>query len=285
MANLLPAANQAVASVCTRLQKDLFDFSPKAQGLPVEHINLLLCGGVGAGKSSIVSTVDSLCQGRISRRAPHGQGTGSLTRQLRKYQFVNPDSNRKVHWQLWDSMGWGASDYKKGELGFILDGNLPNKCKLDDNISLKTDGFNSNPSIADTVHCMLLVVPCDAASDESYMARLREMRQFARDRGKLCCLSTHVCTAWSQACFVAMILQAAACACYTEVRPSRTLPCTGIVLGQHHSRMCLWHLSNSSWCACCQCSSTNVKCLLLWLQTPFTSLEKFAMQRSQIWCS
>ena len=31
---------------------------------------------------------------------------------------------------------------------------------------------------------MCLVVPCDAASDESYMARLREMRQFARDRGK-----------------------------------------------------------------------------------------------------
>ena len=81
-------------------------------------------------------------------------------------------------------MGWGASDYKKGELGFILDGNLPNKCKLDGNISLKTEGFNADPSIADAVHCVCFVVPCDAASDESYMARLREMRQFARDRGK-----------------------------------------------------------------------------------------------------
>ena len=124
-----------------RLQKELFQFNPAAAGLPIKHINLLLCGGVGAGKSSIVSTVDSLCQGRISRRAPHGQGTGSLTRTLRKYTFINPDSKQKVHWQLWDTMGWGASDYTKGELGFILDGHLPDKCKLDNRISSKTSGL------------------------------------------------------------------------------------------------------------------------------------------------
>ena len=180
----------------TRLQKEVFEFSPAAEGLPAKHINLLLCGGVGAGKSSIVSTVDSLCQGRISRRAPHGQGTGSLTRQLRKYGFINPASKRKVQWQLWDSMGWGASEYKQGELGFILDGNLPNKCKLDGSISLKTEGFNKRPSIADAVHCVCFVVPCDAASDDSYMARLREMRQFARDRGKHECLNRTLGTAW-----------------------------------------------------------------------------------------
>lgn len=67
---------------------ELFGFNPTAQGLPIKHINLLLCGGVGSGNSSIVATIDSLCQGRISRRAPHGtgMGTGSLTRKLRKYE-------------------------------------------------------------------------------------------------------------------------------------------------------------------------------------------------------
>lgn len=58
---------------------------PVPKGLP--KINLLLFGGVGAGKSSLVSTVDSLCKGRMSRRAPHGQGTGSYTRMLTKYSF------------------------------------------------------------------------------------------------------------------------------------------------------------------------------------------------------
>ena len=81
-------------------------------------------------------------------------------------------------------MGWGANDYKKGELGFILDGNLPNGCKLDDKISMKTAGFNKQPSVEDEVHCVCLVVPCDAATDDSYMERLREMRQFARERGE-----------------------------------------------------------------------------------------------------
>lgn len=132
------------------------NFSPAEKGLPLQHINTLLCWGVGAGKSSIVSTVDSVCQGCISRRAPRGQGTGSFTRKLRKYEFQNPISTKKVHWQLWDSMGWSTNDYKIGELGFILDGKLPNRCKLGHNISVETAGFefNPHPNIGDTVHCM-----------------------------------------------------------------------------------------------------------------------------------
>ena len=169
------------------LQTQVFGFDPKAEGLPVQHINILLCGGVGAGKSSIASTVDSLSLGCTSRRAPHGQGTGSLTRKLRKYSFTKPASKLKetVKWQLWDSMGWGASDYKGGELGFVLDGNLPDKCKLDGHVSMKTEGFKMRPTVEDAVHCMCLVVPCDAGSDESYMGRLREMRQLARDKGNM----------------------------------------------------------------------------------------------------
>ncbi|KAL0054474.1 hypothetical protein WJX82_009395 [Trebouxia sp. C0006] len=102
-----------LAQESVALQKTICTFNPAAEGLGVKTINILLCGGVGAGKSSIVSTVDSLFQGRISRRAPHGQGTGSLTRKLRKYKFTDPDTQGQVKWQLWDSMGWGANDYKK----------------------------------------------------------------------------------------------------------------------------------------------------------------------------
>ncbi|KAL3132022.1 Interferon-induced protein 44-like [Trebouxia sp. C0010 RCD-2024] len=165
-----------------KVQEKVFQYDPKQAGLSVPIINILLCGGVGAGKSSIVSTIDSICQSRISRRAPHGQGTGSLTRMLRKYTFVQPETKKPVKWQMWDSMGWGVDDYKRGELGFILDGNLPNKCDLAGSISTRTEGFKVQPSLQDRVHCMVLVVPCNAASDEAYMARLHEMRQFARDR-------------------------------------------------------------------------------------------------------
>ena len=111
----------------SQIYKEVLEFNPAKEGVPIKTINILLCGGVGAGKSSIVSTVDSLCQGRISRRAPHGQATGSLTRSLRKYSFTNNATQQPLHWKLWDSMGWGATAYNKGEHGFILDGHIPDK--------------------------------------------------------------------------------------------------------------------------------------------------------------
>lgn len=114
-----------------KLQDRVLSFDPRAKRLPVDNINILLCGGVGAGKSSFVSTIDSLCEGRTSRLAPHGTGTGSLTCKLRKYTFTDPETDQLVHWKLWDSMGWGMNDYKQGELNYILDGKLPDGCDLD----------------------------------------------------------------------------------------------------------------------------------------------------------
>lgn len=111
---------------------------------------------------------------------------------LRKYEFKQPGSTEPVRWQLWDSMGWGSDDYKRGELGFILDGNLPNMCDLTKSISTRTEGFKAHPGLQDRVHCMLLVVPCSAATDEAYMTRLQEMRQFARERGQFLHFSSYI---------------------------------------------------------------------------------------------
>ena len=77
-----------VPHVCAQafsdLENELGVFRPPL-GLP--RINILLFGGVGAGKSSLVSSVYSLLNGRISRRAGHGQGTGSFTRMLQQFCF------------------------------------------------------------------------------------------------------------------------------------------------------------------------------------------------------
>ena len=43
--------------------------------------------------------------------------------------------------------------------------------------------FRRLPDLADQVHCMCFVVPCDAASDVAYTDRLKQMKKFAMDRG------------------------------------------------------------------------------------------------------
>ncbi len=223
----------------SKLQDEVFGFDPREQGLPVDGINILLCGGVGAGKSSIISTIDSMCQGRISRRAPHGQGTGSLTRKLRKYKFTDPDTRHPLKWKLWDSMGWGVSDHKGGELGFILDGNLPDRCKLEGQVSMKTEGFNTHPTLQDAVHCMCLVVPCDSATNDSYMSRLREMRQFARDRGKYMYMTLDYTLHYCISCRLLQVYVHDAGLCLalqhlTSLAPLHTQCTTGFILIWYH---------------------------------------------------
>jgi hypothetical protein len=64
----------------------------------------------------------------LHRRAPSGQGTGPLTKRLRKYDYKihgNP-----LNFRVWDTMGWTQSDYGNGELNYILDGQLPDKFDL-----------------------------------------------------------------------------------------------------------------------------------------------------------
>jgi ABC-type iron transport system FetAB ATPase subunit len=54
----------------------------------VPRANILLLGPPGAGKSSLVSTLDSLLSGALTRRADYGESTASLTLALRRYTFT-----------------------------------------------------------------------------------------------------------------------------------------------------------------------------------------------------
>lgn len=64
----------------------------------------------------------------ICRRAPSGQGTGSMTRRLRKYDYAV--QGKPLKFRIWDSMGWTNNDYRDGLLNYILDGQLPDRFDL-----------------------------------------------------------------------------------------------------------------------------------------------------------
>ena len=77
-----------------RLASSLVYFKPPGK---LSKVNILLVGGVGAGKSSLICSIDSIFKQRISRRAPHGQATASFTRQLTRYTFR---LNTQMHEEL-----------------------------------------------------------------------------------------------------------------------------------------------------------------------------------------
>ena len=74
----------------------------------LSKVNILLVGGVGAGKSSLISSIDSIFKQRISCRAPHGQATASFTRQLTRYSF-------KLNAQMYEELSKGK--ISQGRLG------------------------------------------------------------------------------------------------------------------------------------------------------------------------
>lgn len=83
---------------CQKLISRLLSFEPP-KDLP--KVNILLVGAVGAGKSSLISSIDSIFKWRISRRAPHGQATSSFTRLVTRYTFKSNSQN-------WTSKGNAA---------------------------------------------------------------------------------------------------------------------------------------------------------------------------------
>jgi hypothetical protein len=79
----LPPANCVQGAKAGFMQLLSFQLPPC-----VPRANILLLGPPGAGKSSLVSTLDALLRGGLTRRADYGGATTSLTLALRRYTFT-----------------------------------------------------------------------------------------------------------------------------------------------------------------------------------------------------
>jgi predicted GTPase len=100
---------------------------------PLKRANVLLLGPAGAGKSSLVSTLDGLVRGAITRRADYGGASTSLTMALRSYTFSSTsiravaasgsegasaqggkEAKGGLPLVLWDTKGWCPASYQSG---------------------------------------------------------------------------------------------------------------------------------------------------------------------------
>ncbi|CAG9461070.1 unnamed protein product [Pedinophyceae sp. YPF-701] len=162
-------------------------------------VNIALVGHRGAGKSSLVNTLDSLLKGRVSRRAPVGDlGGGPVTRHVRHYCFAAQQGvprladRRPVPLRLYDTSGdlFAATDEHGPHDLFnrLMDGHLghcfPCDTEGDEAEWINNRSWNSSPMHSNQGHACLLVVSRDAIHDYNTMQKYRWIHQHSVRSGK-----------------------------------------------------------------------------------------------------
>lgn len=71
-----------------------------------------------------------------------------------------------------------------GELGYILDGNISSGVDVEQPNLPGRAGFVQHPPLADKMHVVFFVVPCEESSNPEYMNKLKSLKRFCTDRGK-----------------------------------------------------------------------------------------------------
>ncbi|XP_060797190.1 interferon-induced protein 44 isoform X2 [Neoarius graeffei] len=152
----------------------------------VSEARVLLLGPVGAGKSSFISSVQSVFSGRVLNRAMVGSSTStSFTKKLQSFPIrrsgARSDPTSLV---LCDIMGIGEGDSTGLSLydalcvikGHVMEGH---QFSAEEPVRSDTTGFTKKPSFKDKIHCVVFVV--DASKINTYPKGLSTMFQKLRD--------------------------------------------------------------------------------------------------------
>ena len=97
-------------------------------------------------------------------------------------------------------MGSEDNLYRTGEIGYIMEGNIPDRCPLDRPLTSRTQGFVSGPSFSEQVHCVVLCIPASEVADEEQTSRLCEFRDYARAREIPVMVAVTQIDAYDEAC-------------------------------------------------------------------------------------
>ena len=152
----------------------------------LSHINIMLCGGVGAGKSSLINSFLTLFNPTVVHVAKKAKSTVSVTSEVTMYPLGSLRKNargaKKTCIQLWDTPGFtygeSATTYQHSQLCHMIEGCIPDGFKGLDrtNLSVATSGFNRDPTVEDKMHVVCLMVNYQHLTERNspYMARIAE---------------------------------------------------------------------------------------------------------------
>uniref|UniRef100_A0A3B1JI41 G domain-containing protein n=1 Tax=Astyanax mexicanus TaxID=7994 RepID=A0A3B1JI41_ASTMX len=147
----------------------------------VRELNFLLCGPIGAGKSSIINTINTIFKKRIyvTHQASSFTKCKVGTAQDRFLPFVLYDT---MGLDSGDNAGMHPDDFITAVKGHMKEGYQFNPLNpLNEN----SPYYWENPSLSDRMHCLLFVIPADRISimDSVIIQKMKTIKNAATAMG------------------------------------------------------------------------------------------------------
>ncbi|XP_063066391.1 uncharacterized protein LOC134458165 [Engraulis encrasicolus] len=169
-----------------RMERELREF--RLLNPELKHLRILLHGPVGAGKSSLINSIDTVFQGQVSARALVATGVGfSFTKKYKTHKFRNGNSGH-LPFVLNDIMGLenkNSVGAHPDDIISALKGHVKNNFKFNpaSPLSEGDPDYNSNPTLNERVHCLVSVVSMDTISrmDDDIITKMQAIREAASD--------------------------------------------------------------------------------------------------------
>lgn len=161
--------------------------SYKPQNQEANHLRILFLGPVGAGKSTLINSIDSVLQHRVTGRDLTDAISGkSFTQKYKTYKF-SKGSQGHYSFVCNDIMGMEQKDggVHVEDIKLALRGHVTEGYKfIPQQVLTKGDErYRSCPSLNDSVHVLVTVVPAGSVSllSEEVVKKLRKVRLAARE--------------------------------------------------------------------------------------------------------
>ncbi|KAK2850467.1 hypothetical protein Q7C36_009250 [Tachysurus vachellii] len=153
----------------------------------VQELRFLVCGPVGAGKSSTINTIRSIFEGRqfIDCLAAAGSTT-SHTLRYERFEFANEEGSFPFGFN--DIMGAEKdSGVLSEDIVSALKGHIKEGYMFNSQTPLSESSFyyNKNPTLSDQMHCLVFVMPADTIStqDKKFLQKMKSVIKAASSMG------------------------------------------------------------------------------------------------------
>ncbi|KAM9848784.1 interferon-induced protein 44 isoform 2-T2 [Aulostomus maculatus] len=172
----------------TNLIETISSYKPKNH--EVTQARILLLGPVGSGKSSFISSVQSVFTGRVTNRAMVGSSPTSFTKKLQSFNIHGQNGESPTRLVMCDIMGLGdglMTGLTLHDILSVIKGHVPEGHKFtpDQPVRSETMGYVKRPGPRDRIHCVVFVV--DASKLPTYAKgpgnTFQQLREHISDLG------------------------------------------------------------------------------------------------------